>query len=68
MDYITCDICGRLLTPSPKGMPTMKDHLRSVRIIWLSTGGEKHTDLCTRCEKRMIKYLRKEAKTDLEVE
>lgn len=65
MNYQTCDICGRLLTPSNKCMPTMKDYLCSIRIIWRMTGEEKYTDLCTRCEKRMVKYLRKEAKMDL---
>lgn len=66
MNYQTCDICGRLLTPSPNGWPTMNDHLRSIRIIFRTSGGEKYADLCTKCEKRMVKYVRKEAKKDLE--
>ena len=46
----------------------MKDHFHSVKITWNMTGGKKSVDLCPRCEKRMIKYLRKEAMMDAEVE
>ena len=60
----TCDICGRLLSPCNNAMPMMKDHFRSVRIECNYTGNTKHVDLCPRYEKRMIKYLRKEAKMD----
>ena len=68
MIRLECDICGRLLAPTDNAMPTMKDHFESVRIEWNFTGDTKHVDLCPRCEKRMIKYLRREAKMDLEVQ
>ena len=64
MIRLACDICGRLLAPTNNAMPTMKDHFQSVRITWNFTGDTKHVDLCPRCEKRMIKYLRKEAKME----
>lgn len=66
MVELRCDICKRLLAPTHDEMPTMKDHFDSVKITWNFTGGEKSVDLCPRCERRMIKYLRKEAKMDLE--
>jgi hypothetical protein len=63
MVELRCDICKRLLRPTDREMPlTMKDHFQSVKIIWNITGNEKSVDLCPKCEKRMIKYLRKEAK------
>lgn len=68
MIELRCDICKRLLAPTDDEMPTMKDHFHSVKITWNMTGGEKSVDLCPRCEKRMIKYLRKEAKMDAEVQ
>lgn len=67
MVELRCDICKRLLAPTDREMPTMKDHFQSVKITWNMTGGTKSVDLCTRCERRMIKYLRKEAKMDAEV-
>ena len=69
MISLRCDICDRLLRPTEKEMPvSMKDHFQSVRIIWNLTGEDKRIDLCPRCEKRMIKYLRKESKYMSEVE
>ena len=62
MVSLTCDICGKLLAPTSNEMPSMKDHFRSVRIEWNYTGNTKRVDLCPKCEKRMIKYLRREAK------
>lgn len=62
MVELRCDICGRLLAPTDKEMPTMKDHLQSVRVIWSAAGVDKQVDLCPRCEKRMVKYLRREAR------
>jgi uncharacterized protein with PIN domain len=68
MVELRCDICNRLLAPTDREMPlAMKDHLQSVRIVWNFTGKDKRVDLCPKCEKRMIKYLRKEAKMDAEV-
>ena len=65
MVELRCDICKRLLAPTDDEKPlTMKDHFQSVKITWNMTGGTKSVDLCPRCEKRMIKYLRKEAKMD----
>ena len=68
MVKLTCDICGKLLAPCNDAMPTMKDHFHSIRIEWNFTGDTKRVDLCPRCEKRMIKYLRREAKMDLDVQ
>jgi len=68
MIELRCDICKRLLCPTDDAMPTMKDHFYSVKITWNYTGGEKSVDLCPKCEKRMIKYLRKEAKIEMAVE
>lgn len=69
MVELRCDICKRLLAPTDEEMPwSMKDHFHSVKITWNFTGNEKPIDLCPRCEKRMIKYLRKEAKMNAEVE
>lgn len=68
MVELICDICKRLLRPTDDAMPTMKDHFHSVKITWNYTGGEKSVDLCPKCEKRMIRYLRKEAKAETDME
>lgn len=58
---VTCDICGRLLLPSENEMPrSYADHYESIQIrMCHNTEHEAYWDLCPKCQKRMIRYLKK---------
>lgn len=62
-NVITCDICGKLVQSTPARMvESFGTEYKSVKITLLWNGADVGFDACPRCLKRMVKYLKREAK------